>query len=111
MRIAVDYDKTFTAHKSFFLDLMIKAKDLGWDACIVTVRSPELDWTEDFDQLEAWQDIKTYCTDGEPKREFMDNLGLHVDIWIDDKPETIINGSGWEKDSPELAAWRAAGRP
>jgi hypothetical protein len=111
MRIAVDYDRTFTTHKGFWLDFMIRAQDLGWDVCIVTHRHHEIDWNEDFDLLEAHHSIPTYFTDGKAKKKFLLDLGVEVNIWIDDKPEGIVADSTWAVDSPELAAWRAAGRP
>lgn len=110
MKIAVDYDKTFTTNKGFWLEFMIRAQELGWEVFIATQRHPELDWNEDFDQLEAWHDIKTYFTDGKAKKQALEELGIYVDIWVDDMPEKILHDSTWGPDSPELAAWRANGR-
>lgn len=106
MLVAVDYDKTFTAHRGLFLDFMVKCQDIGWDVCIVTYRNPELDYEEDFALLESWHNIKTYFTDGKAKKKFMEDQGIHVDIWIDDRPEAILEDLPLNEDA--LAEWRAA---
>jgi hypothetical protein len=111
MRIAVDYDKTFTTHKGFWLRFMVQCQDMGWDVIIVTHRHAELDWDEDFEQLWEYHQIQTYFTDGKAKKPFLKDLGVEVNIWVDDKPEGIVADSPWAVDSLELAAWRAAGRP
>lgn len=111
MRIALDYDKTFTLNKGFWTKFITDVQEIGGSVSIVTVRHPTLDHNEDFDQLKGWLEVETFFTDGAPKKAFCEDLGVSFDIWIDDNPDAIINGSKWGHDSKELADWRANGRP
>lgn len=107
MRLALDYDKTYTLDKEFWQKFIESAQRCGHEVIICTIRHPELDWHPDFKELAVWYDTKTYFTDGWPKKQFMENEGVVIDVWIDDNPKTIIDGSAWTPNSPELAAWRA----
>lgn len=107
MRLALDYDKTYTLDKEFWQWIIVAAQERGHEVIICTIRHPELDWHPDFKLLQHNFGVKTYFTDGWPKKQFMENEGIVIDVWIDDSPKSIINGSAWTPNSPELAAWRA----
>ncbi|MGD9682614.1 MAG: HAD family hydrolase [Candidatus Obscuribacterales bacterium] len=103
MNIALDYDGTFSAEKSGWLEFIDSFTMRGHKIYIVTYRN-EIDKNEEFDQLYWWKDVSTIYTDGKAKRQFVRELGIEIDIWIDDRPETILEDS---KITPEeYQVWR-----
>ena len=104
MQIALDYDHTYTADPRFW-DLFIKsAQRAGHDVRIVTVRNPSFDMTPRLDRLR--HEVPIIWTSGVAKRWHCLHFGegFVPDIWIDDKPESILQNS---TTSPEaLAEWR-----
>ena len=100
MRIALDYDNTYTADPYFWGLVIGKSIAHGHDIRIVTVRHPALD------EIKA-HDIKIpiIYTNGVAKdfwcRWFEDWI---VDVWIDDLPQTVDNNSTATADF--LAEWR-----
>lgn len=109
MKIALDYDNTYNANPIFwsaFIDLCIES-DI--DVRIVTARSPTLDRLskEQF----SWLNIPVIYCDSIAKRFYChwfadDGKGWDPDIWIDDKPEGIINNSTATKEV--LEKWRTS---
>lgn len=80
-RIAIDYDGTYTRAPEIFRALVISAKSAGHEVVCVTMRTEA-----------GGMDIpcEIVCTDALRKGPFMENLGRHVDIWIDDHPEFLF---------------------
>jgi len=106
MKIALDYDKTYNADKRFWDGVIKLAEIYGHEVRIVTVRNPTLDNIDG----RVLKDIPIIYTDGLAKKFFChhnaDNYnGWDPDVWIDDKPETVINNSSATREI--LAAWRA----
>lgn len=102
LTIALDYDGTFTEEKigwTWFIDMMTS---LGHTVYFVTMRSKEHDWHDDF--APYWPDKVIFC-DGKPKKEVVENLGIKIDIWIDDNPFGIYRGSIFTPEA--LAIWRS----
>lgn len=106
MKIALDYDLTFTLDSSFWEDFIWMAQGAGHEVRIVTARSPK------YDNIDSViQDLcpVIYC-DGVAKRFhcewFAENGdGWMPDIWIDDKPQSVDNNSTATREV--LAKWRA----
>lgn len=107
LRIALDYDNTFTADPMFWQYFVEMAKDYGHTVTIVTMRSATIDAIADH----VLKDVPVgliYC-DGNPKRKYCkDNHDTEFDIWIDDHPEGIHLGSAYTPE--QLIEWRANGR-
>lgn len=87
MNISIDYDYTYT------LD------PVTWNKCITTLQaaghtvycvSARHHWNskEIVDALGKL--CKVYCTDKQAKKSFMLNLGIQIDVWIDDTPWAIL---------------------
>lgn len=94
MKIALDYDGTYTADPqlwNFFLGL---CKARGHDVRIVTMRYPEdkIDW---LDLNEVYQ-VPVIYTSNMQKREYCDSIDWHPTIWIDDSPEFIVRENVFE---------------
>lgn len=107
MKIALDYDKTYTLDKEFWDDVIYRAEKRGHEVRIVTTRSPSLDLITD-DRLPCQGFPVVYC-DGVAKRFhchfFADDYkGWDPDVWIDDKPEGVDNNSTATKEI--LQKWR-----
>lgn len=81
MLIAIDYGNTYTADRILFAEFIKLALARGHEVVCVTMRPPS-----------AICDIpcEVIYTDGRTRKDrVMFELGRHVDIWIDDLPETI----------------------
>ena len=92
--VALDYDDTYTSAPEAFDALVIALKSHGHRAYFVTFRNPA-----DFAPVCAAADrlgIGAIATDGVPKMKATDDLGISIDIWIDDMPEIVLgNGDGF----------------
>ncbi len=101
MKIALDYDQTYTADPTFWNNVIDMAKQKGHEIRIVTHRHHKHDKIEGLDGLE-----KIY-TDGVAKKWFCEHRGdlWTPDIWIDDKPKGIFENGPLTQEQVE--EWRA----
>lgn len=85
--VAIDYDNTISLNESGFINVFNAFRHMGFKIICVTYRYPNQDPWE-----LAWLEkggIQVYYTSRKAKRRFLFDLGIKVDIWIDDMPETI----------------------
>jgi hypothetical protein len=87
VKIALDFDGTYTRAPQFWNGFVEDALDAGHEVRIVTFRKstmtdPALDWLA--------QQIPVIYTEYQQKRAFCRRLGWEPDIWIDDQPEFIV---------------------
>lgn len=118
IKIAIDYDRTWNADSGAFYDVAKTFYDRGHTVYVVTARSATKDniFEEkdiaaanllDAEQTGIVQDV-IYC-DGVAKRWALHHYhDLDIDIWIDDKPQSILYNSTATKEI--LEEWRANGR-
>lgn len=108
LNIALDYDGTYDAHPTLWDMFIYNAFSLGHRVSIITYRDNRFDKTPLLEALEKFG-IPVYYTGGVAKRWWAEHFGPgKIDIWIDDRPEAIINNSLY---SPEaLAEWRQGDR-
>lgn len=90
MKIALDFDGTYTEDPDMWCGFIDLAKETGHDVYIVTFRHPNqshqmLDW------LNQGYTKGVFYTSGNSKRKFMDERGIAIDVWIDDQPELIVD--------------------
>jgi hypothetical protein len=106
LKIALDYDQTFTADPGFWRTFVDMAFNAGHEVKIVTARNEEFDRTPDLIEIERTVDV-IYCR-GIAKKWFLTHFGdgFVPDIWIDDRPESIFQNS--EMSPEKLAEWRTA---
>lgn len=92
MKIALDYDGTFTEDKEMWTAFVSLCKGRGHDVRFVTFRvhyyEPWARGNEDILADAANLDIPVIFTNGEQKQKFFD-----ADVWIDDHPELISEAS------------------
>jgi hypothetical protein len=105
MRLALDYDQTYTLDPSAWNEVISTMQLNGHDIRVVTVRSPEHDRTEPLIALEKI--VPVFYTNGVAKRWWLSHFGggFMPDVWIDDKPESILENSTATPDF--LVDWRA----
>jgi hypothetical protein len=83
MKIALDYDETYTAAPVLFEAFVAMAKQLGHQVTFVTYRQDKYD-NEDIHADAQSLGIDIVFTSGKQKRHVFE-----ADIWIDDSPITI----------------------
>ena len=84
MNIAIDYDDTYTLDKKLWNKIIYMFVDAGHNVFCVTKRYKEL-----ADDIRADMGVPIiYAT--KSKLEAVANLNLKIDVWIDDKPQSII---------------------
>lgn len=107
MNIALDYDHTYTVDPEFWYEFMTNARDRGYNIFIVTYRDERYDTTEGLEFL-IEDDFEVYFTRGVAKKWWMNQFApeehKNVCVWIDDKPEAILNNS--VIDNKGLEEWR-----
>lgn len=110
MKIALDFDKTFTADPRLWNSFINMAVASGHEVRIVTMRcdiKDGINWkVATPDAVWHVPPVPVIWCDGNPKAEFCRALGWVPDIWIDDDPYGILKPSRWRDQDPELVAWR-----
>lgn len=100
MKIALDFDGTFTLDKTFWLEMVRLARALGHDVRIVTARDETLDNIAQY-----VGDIPVIYCNGVAKWFFCHHFAhWDPDVWVDDRPQAVHNNSEFNKDM--LAEWR-----
>ena len=100
MKIALDYDNTYTEDPYFWSLVAGKAIDHGHDIRIVTVRHPT------YDKIEAHEiKIPVIYTNGVAKKFWCEFFEEWIpDVWIDDKPQAVTANSAATQQ--QLDEWR-----
>lgn len=88
MRIAIDYDGTYTADPTLWDAFIQLARTAGHSIWIVTCRRGTEEEKEDIKVAGAY----TVFTNMGAKRPFCENRQLKIDVWIDDDPCCILYG-------------------
>jgi hypothetical protein len=106
MRIALDYDLTYTADPHLWGYFLRVAAQLGHETRVVTIRDDRYDRTRPLIDLE--QLVPVIYTRGVAKLFFVQHFVPDfwpVSVWIDDKPRTIFENSDATPEA--LVQWRA----
>lgn len=93
LKIALDYDRTYTADKQLWYLFIKQAIALGHDVKFVTWRfkdanryaDPKWRSNEDIETDARYNKVDVVYCDHGPKQKY-----YSADIWIDDQPATII---------------------
>jgi hypothetical protein len=91
MRIALDYDGTYTRCPGTWEALISAAQQNGHEVVVITARKPE-------QKVPELVGLQVYYTSGKAKKDYVDELGVFIDIWIDDAPWSILEDV-WTGDS------------
>lgn len=82
MNLALDYDGTITEDFDFWFNFIDLSITHGHSVFIVTARHSE---PSGFTGV----NVSVICTKGQQKSPFCQSIGINIDVWIDDMPETI----------------------
>lgn len=103
MRIALDYDRTYDADPEMWDDFIRLAQAMDHEVVLLTYRDDRFDVTPLLERLS--ETIPVYFTRGVAKKFWSEQFGPgSIDVWIDDKPEAILNNSGLPREG--LQTWR-----
>lgn len=91
MIIALDYDETYTADPELWDHFINQATVLGHSVICVTCRRDTEENRLEV-KIPSIPKHNHYFTDLSSKRWYMEKREIHVDIWIDDLPETVKDG-------------------
>ena len=89
MRIALDFDDTYTRDPIFWENFVGSAIRRGHDVRIVTFRSKEHN-NSDLEELLNGVNIKVIYTGAHKKRPYCAKIGWLPEVWIDDMPDLIV---------------------
>lgn len=96
MKIALDYDGTYTEDPELWDGFIMLAHQLGHEVHVVTMRFPEEAIRHPIPQPqrgEVRKKAKIHYTSRQAKRRFMQNMGHEFQVWIDDIPEFILHST------------------
>ena len=79
---AIDYDGTYAAAPALWGQFIAAARLAGHRVLICTGRA--------FAPVILPNDLEVHCTAGQAKRDYLADLGISVDVWIDDDPASVI---------------------
>jgi hypothetical protein len=91
MIIALDFDDTYTADAKLWEQFISLAESAGHRVVMVTCRR-DTDENREECLIQSLPTHAHYFTGLSPKRWFMEQRGVKVDIWVDDMPESIKEG-------------------
>lgn len=90
--IGVDFDETISDDPAGWLQVLLLLERNGYHVVIVTWRKPT-EWPTDLDFL-VDKGFKVYYTSRQAKKQYMEQQGIKVSIWIDDNPFAILHSQG-----------------
>lgn len=82
MRIALDYDGTYSADPEFWNGFIVSAHHRGHEVVCVTRR---------HESQAITMPCAVHYTDYWAKVPFVEQLGIKIDIWIDDEPKWLLH--------------------
>ena len=106
MRIAIDYDDTYTRDPEMWNEVIVILKSYGHDVRCVTSRRRTQDNVSDI--ISSGIELPLVFCGYNAKAEFARAEGLPIDIWIDDHPYTIDPDGREQK--PQYEKWKQSGR-
>lgn len=102
----LDYDKTYDADPGLWNNFIQSVQNSGHRVILATYRDDRFDKTPLLEEVS--KTIPVYFTRGVAKKWWLEQFAPEEngrpDIWIDDRPEAILNNSGLNREG--LAEWR-----
>ncbi len=91
MKIALDYDDTFTTDPELWRNFAASAIRRGHQVICVTMR-----FQHESTDMDNWlrANVPIVFTGRKAKKPFLERTGIRIDVWIDDRPEWILNDAG-----------------
>lgn len=85
MRIALDYDGTYSEDPVFWDLVVILARQFKHEVRLVTMRRP--------DEAISLPGTEVVYTSRQAKVPYCKERGIEVDVWIDDSPHWLLSNS------------------
>lgn len=91
MNLALDFDDTYTKDPELWHEVIRLAELRGHRVYVVTCRrdTPE---NREIVRVPTLPPYRHYFTGLAPKRWYMQQQGIEIDVWIDDLPESVREG-------------------
>lgn len=93
MRIALDFDGTFTLDPVFWNSFIRTSVLAGHDVIIVTMRHNGDEAVKPLAQVQHLPASKFIFTGRRAKKPFVEACGVTIDIWIDDNPHFVMENA------------------
>jgi predicted peptidase len=90
LNVSLDFDGTYTEDPQLWNTLIDAAKLSGHTVYGVTMRYPAECRGHVLIEEFALR-TKLITTSRKAKKAFVQQLGIHIDVWIDDRPDFIFN--------------------
>lgn len=90
MKVAIDYDDTYTLDRGVWKSLVLFLRGSGADIRFVTYRYPDGN-EDDLEPDAADLGIPIIYCSGKQKKHVTESIDWNPDVWIDDSPETIVS--------------------
>lgn len=88
MIIAIDFDDTFTLDVAAWTTVIAVLQAAGHTVVCVTSRHRSDETEAEFASLLPGT-VKSFFAAGTSKKSYMMSVGIDVDVWIDDSPDSI----------------------
>lgn len=90
VKVALDFDDTYTKDPSTWQALVSKMKESGWEVRFVTFRDDFGGYNNhDIVAAAGAMELEIIYTAGKQKKPFCAMVGFEPDFWIDDMPHII----------------------
>jgi hypothetical protein len=93
--VAFDIDRTLDLNPRAWSAAIAELRHFGVVCIAVTCRSHrDRQVIEDFFKEQGLYFLKgeTYYTEGMSKLRYMQDIGVKVDVWVDDDPQSVLTG-------------------
>lgn len=90
LNFALDFDDTFTKDPELWYNFIDDAQRRGHNVYVVTLRDEKTQGREVKEALQSRAD-GLFFTSLKSKRKFMQERGIRIHVWIDDKPDYIVD--------------------
>ena len=90
MNIAIDYDDTFTAAPEFWRRLIQRARLSHHTVYCVSSRRGTMENVREIADGIGLSGVPVVLCNHNAKHEVVANKGIHIDVWIDDNPWSIV---------------------
>lgn len=84
---AFDFDNTISRDPEGFLKIMHTLEMRGHVCYVVTARLSTM-YPDDLNFLKD-KGYRVFFTELKAKRKYMQDQGIEIDVWVDDKPEAV----------------------
>ena len=84
--IGIDYDDTISLNIDMWKSIIKIFNSFNFNVYVVTYRD-----SSQFEDIYRFSFVKDYIyTSGKGKKQYCKDMGVEIDIWIDDCPESIL---------------------